>query len=561
MTDDVAHEDDSVDSENDGVVNGHDLALADNHEDEEARRVNNEDDMTLDDNNDGVVVGNDDSGVAVGVPVGGVYKSYEDFCANRYGDSLVDNLGYGQGSDPLLNEWAARRMILDLRRYSSTLKSLSYQGTTTKEGWSAIFQLVRDSDSVLEKLTLRSMCDYQGVHSITDEGVADLTNALVNNSVLKELAILGDDELSTNINEAGWVTLSNVLRNPRSALTKLSLLNNTITDNAMQSFADALLANINNSKLRNLDFSGNIDLTETGWATFFAVLHNPNSAVKILHLNNTSINNNVLLSFAEVLNRLQEFSICNNTHVTTAGWIRLFTVLHNPDSALRKLSLADNFFVDVVVDALTMALVGNNRLREVDLSNIILGNNDELTQTGWMGLSTVLRHPNSALEVIELRGIHINDDIMFAFAEALTNNHILRELVLELDLENNITVDGYEAFEGILCNKSSIGSTFTSNHTLEKLCQKSDDSLLPENLKLLLRVNSEYTESQAARLKIIKTHFRGRKVNQMKPFTQMDLSVRPHAIAWMARDDINWYNINVYRFLRAMPSLLEVVPP
>ena len=213
MTDDVAHEDDSVDSENDGVVNGHDLALADNHEDEEARRVNNEDDMTLDDNNDGVVVGNDDSGVAVGVPVGGVYESYEDFCANRYGDNSVDNLGYGQGSDPLLNEWAARIMIVDLRRYSSTLKSLSYQGTTTKEGWSAIFQLVRDSDSVLEKLTLRSMCDYQGVHSITDEGVADLTNALVNNSVLKELAILGDDELSTNINEAGWVTLSNVLRN------------------------------------------------------------------------------------------------------------------------------------------------------------------------------------------------------------------------------------------------------------------------------------------------------------------------------------------------------------
>ena len=353
-------------------------------------------------------------------------------------------------------------MIADLRHHRSTLKSLNFQGTPTKEGWSAIFQLLQDSDSVLEDLTLRSMRDYQGVHSITDEGLADLTNALVKNSVLKELAILGDDEL-TNINEGGWVTFSNVLRNPRSALTKLSLLNNSITDNAMQSFAEVLVANINNSKLRNLDFSSSNEPTETGWATFFAVLlRNPNSAVKILHLNYTSINDNVMLSFTEVLNRLQELIICNNYHVTMAGWIQLSMALRNPDSALRKLSIKDNSFEDVVVGALTMALAGNNRLKE-----LVLSHNNEVTEAGWMQLSTLLC---SALEVIELRGIHINNDIMFAFAEALTNNHMLRELVLELDNENNITIEGYEAFARILCNKSSIWSTFTSNHTLEKLC-------------------------------------------------------------------------------------------
>ena len=81
MMDDVvvAHEDGSVDSENKGVINGHDLALADNHDDDEARRVDNEGDMALDDNN-GVVEGRDDSGMAVRVPAGGVYESYEDFC-------------------------------------------------------------------------------------------------------------------------------------------------------------------------------------------------------------------------------------------------------------------------------------------------------------------------------------------------------------------------------------------------------------------------------------------------------------------------------------------------
>jgi hypothetical protein len=87
---------------------------------------------------------------------------------------------------------------------------------------------------------------------------------------------------------------------------------------------------------------------------------------------------------------------------------------------------------------------------------------------------------------------------MFAFAVALTNNHkLLRELlVLELDLENDIMVDGYKAFVCILCIKSSIQSKFASNHTQEKI-------LLPENFKFvlfLLGLNSKYTKSQAARL-------------------------------------------------------------
>ena len=72
---------------------------------------------------------------------------------------------------------------------------------------------------------------------------------------------------------------------------------------------------------------------------------------------------------------------------------------------------------------------------------------------------------------------------------------------------------------------------------------------MPEDLKYLLQLNRDNSKSQAARLKIIKTHFSGREIN-MQPFTKMGLSVRPHAIAWMARDN------NLFHFVRAMPSLL-----
>ena len=108
--------------------------------------------------------------------------------------------------------------------------------------------------------------------------------------------------------------------------------------------------------------------------------------------------------------------------------------------------------------------------------------------------------------------------------------------------------DSYEPMANILCNNSSILNTFNSNHTLEIVCDKWNDSLLP--LKSLLQINRENSVKAAARLKIIKKHFSGSEIN-MQPFMEMNLNVRPHAIAWMAKD------MHLYELLRAMPSLLE----
>jgi hypothetical protein len=212
-----------------------------------------------------------------------------------------------------------------------------------------------------------------------------------------------------------------------------------------------------------------------------------------------------------------------------------------------------NMFASGIAD-LTNALINNSCLLDLSLCC-----NADITQAGWVALSNVLRNPNSALEELDLTSNFINDEVMFSFAEALANNRRLRALkvVTSYDEDTNITFDGYMALTSILRNSSSIMSTYHSNHTLERVWPGSDDenwpfaeSLLPEGLISLLRLNRDNSESQAARLKIIETHFSGREIN-MLPFMGMTLSVRPHAIAWMARDN------HLYQFLRAMPSLLE----
>jgi hypothetical protein len=185
---------------------------------------------------------------------------------------------------------------------------------------------------------------------------------------------------------------------------------------------------------------------------------------------------------------------------------------------------------------------------------------DGVSEAGWTAFSVVLRNPESVLEVIDLSCNSVNDEVIQSFSDALVNNTKLKEFNVRL---TSISSNGFSAFIHLLCNSTSIVTTYQSNHTVEELWKKDDDdyddddeddesNTLPEDLINLLRLNKENSPNEAARLKIINTHFSGSEIN-MQPFMDMALGVRPYAIAWMGRDN------NLYRFLRAMPSLLEAI--
>ena len=161
------------------------------------------------------------------------------------------------------------------------------------------------------------------------------------------------------------------------------------------------------------------------------------------------------------------------------------------------------------------------------------------------------------LRILDLSYCLINDQVAIHFAHALVNNTMLQVLDLsrELEEEEEEDVNDFAAFSQMLCNKSNILGTYQSNHTLERLSSQDlygngDESHLPADVLSLLRINRENSVSQAARIKIINTHFSGSEIN-MLPFMEINLNVRPHAVAWMAKD------MHVYELLRAMPSLLE----
>ena len=100
-------------------------------------------------------------------------------------------------------------------------------------------------------------------------------------------------------------------------------------------------------------------------------------------------------------------------------------------------------------------------------------------------------------------------------------------------------------------------STYNSNHFLQKVGHEHYD-YLPEELESLLQIHRENSPSQAARLKIIKTHFKDGFITQ--PFVDMDLNMLPHAMAWMGRDGrAGEVDRHYFSFIKSISSLFENV--
>ena len=97
------------------------------------------------------------------------------------------------------------------------------------------------------------------------------------------------------------------------------------------------------------------------------------------------------------------------------GGTTMFRFLQSPYSPLEFLDLGD-------------ILSRNRKLKELNLADTIHG----ICATSLETFSvSVLRNPNSALEILNLRGdTGINDDLATTFVNNLTNNGKLRKLFL-----------------------------------------------------------------------------------------------------------------------------------
>lgn len=118
---------------------------------------------------------------------------------------------------------------------------------------------------------------------------------------------------------------------------------------------------------------------------FCQFLQNPNSVLEKLNLSCNAIRDDVAAALTNAFinnSRLRELDFSTNRSITLTGWMAFLTVLLNPISVLEKLNLSCNEMINEVVEAVTTSLAANTRLRELDLSC-----NFNITTAGWVTFS------------------------------------------------------------------------------------------------------------------------------------------------------------------------------
>ena len=299
-------------------------------------------------------------------------------------------------------------------------------------------------------------------------------------------------------------------------------------------------------------------LQKTGTEALADLLNNPTSKLQELQLKYTRLGNDeaglICLRKALAMNTtLRNLSLFFGDDDTSLEvWQGITECLTNPNAKLEELVLSSNDIADAEMISLGDALADNQTLKILDMAGF---KSDSITSEGWQGLSNCLTNPKSALEEVYIRYCTIDEEGIESIIVALDGNTRLKELTITSD--HDIDEDNrtwWYLLDTILCDKTSINRTFSSNHTLEDIEIASDhvDDLYPEHICALLNANKNENKSEVARQKILQYHFSG---ECMFFITRMPMSVLVYAMEWMGRNNLG-YSL-MYSVVRGVPHLFD----
>ncbi len=166
--------------------------------------------------------------------------------------------------------------LSDILNHNTTLQvlTLNYTAFERNTAWGGLFtRLLLSPNCTLECLQL-------GSTNLDDFNLQLLANVLAHNGSLKRLGLCSNPAVTP----ATWMAFATYLQSPSSALEELDLSNNSINDDALLLFVDALA---DNNMLRKFDFSHNTAVTDAGWMALRHLLCNRSSIIDTYHSNHT----------------------------------------------------------------------------------------------------------------------------------------------------------------------------------------------------------------------------------------------------------------------------------
>ncbi|XP_058882713.1 NACHT, LRR and PYD domains-containing protein 12-like [Acipenser ruthenus] len=212
----------------------------------------------------------------------------------------------------------------------------------------------------------------------------------------------------------------------------LKLASSGLTFECCEDLASALRTN--HSNLTELDLSSNDKLGDSGMRLLCAALKDPNCKLQTLKLVGCRLTSRCCEDLASALrtnhSTLTELDLGGNDKLGDSGVRLLCAALRDPNCKLQTLKLVDCDLTSLCCEDLASALCTNySNLTELDLSR-----NDKLKYSGVKLLCAALRDPNCKLQKLGLVKCDLTSLCCKDLASALRTNH---SNLTELDLSFN----------------------------------------------------------------------------------------------------------------------------
>ena len=264
-------------------------------------------------------------------------------------------------------------------------------------------------------------------------------------------------------------------------------------------------------------------LGDDGWRLLaLAIGSSKHKSLKTVVLSQNNISDEALVDIITSLSmhpRLNRLNLTDN-QLNTLGCKTLATLLRCSAAELEELELDDNDINDEGIDALIPALKNCHHLHTLDLSN-----NAAVSLRGWQHLATILETPNSNLKELQISNNNIDDQTQAKFVNALVNNDTFERLYGMMSPSITSKSEAGRALLRLLCDTSSVNSTYLSNHTLQYI--KVDTALL----RPLFELNKRNDKKEVAMIKILQNH----NDFDMMPFFEWEFKVLPLMIDWFEK--------------------------
>ncbi len=321
-------------------------------------------------------------------------------------------------------------------------------------------------------------------------------------------------------------------------LTKIELTECTLRFKGAKQFSKALEECTHKKSLRCVRLDDN-DLTDRGLKKIIGTLS--------LHEN------------------IEALTLSDN-NVGREGCRALGKYLTFASGVLQDLNLSYNRIDDegltMLVDGLGATTIGSDgEVRNCALKQLCLTGNPAISSSGLRTVTSLMTTPTCQLEQLWLYHMNIGDEGASVLADGLAKNKSLRKLWFN-PATCGITSAGWDRFDTMMCDTTSINNTYLSNHTIELIGKhytnydESDDQILA-SVRGLLFIHNTYPTKHIY-LKILYHHGSNMR---MDPLFEWKLKFLPLMVTWFANVGKVWGGpvandtklSCIFQFVRGMP--------